>query len=215
MVNYNLIEAKERTLDYLRYPIPRTPVSIVEYLKKEVDDFYPKTSKYRVVEKLRNKVLKDLLENNVIVRYTREDEIWEAARTLLNKRYEQEGKPKPRKLKELYQINFFYLSSEAQIYNLPVFKDVNISLTAIFYRFLEEKRVENFFWNILNLFYSYSVDENKGKIRLKIHSKEFSDKESRILERSLNHLDEFEYIFKEFPFKPDPEEAIKFLDKIK
>jgi len=214
MVNYNIMEAREETLNYLRYPIPRTPVSIVEYLKKEVNDFYPKTNKYRVVEKLRNKILDDLLKKNVIVRYTKEDEVWEVARKILNKKYESEGRSKPRKLKELYQINFFYLSPETQIYNLPVMKDINLNLTAMFYSFLEKKELENFFWNILNLFYCYSVDKNKGKIRVKIHSRKFNEKESRLLEKALNHTDEFEKIFKTFPLSPNLEEALRFIEKL-
>ncbi len=211
MVNYNINKAKKETLNYLRYPVPRTPVSIVRKLKEEVPDFYPNTNPYRVVNRIREKVLKDLLEKNLIVKYTEEDEIWDSARELLKKEYEKERKRKPRNLKELYQINFFYLSEESQFYNLPVLKDVNLNLTAMFYRFLEEKEIKNFFWKILNLFYCYNNEKNKGKIRVKIHSKGFNEKESKLLERALEYSDEVEPILEDFPFDSNIDEAVKFI----
>jgi len=214
MVNYNTMKARKETLNYLRHPVPRTPISIVRHLKSELEDFYPNTNGYRVVSRLKETVIEDLLDKNVVIKYTEEDDVWRTARELLNKEYESMNKSKPRKLTDLYQINFFYLSPETQIYNLPVLKDINLNLTAMFYRFLENKKVKNYFWNVLNLFYCYYNDENRGKIRVKIHGRQFSEKESRILDRALNHAEEFEELFEGFPFQPDPEEAIIFLERL-
>lgn len=214
MVYFDKSIAKEKTLDYLRYPVPRTPISIVRHLKKEVDNFYPKTNGYRVVKKLREEVLNDLINQGLILKYKEGDREWGTAKELIKREYEASSKTKPRKLKEVYQINFFYLSKDNLTYKLPVIKDVNIELTALLYRFMEEKEVKNFSLKLLNLFHCYDKEEYKGRIRMKIHGKRFNEKESRLLDRSLDHTSEIRKVLNELPFKPDISEAESFLDEL-
>lgn len=214
MVHFDKEDAKGKVLEYLRYPVPRTPISIARYLKEEIDNFYPNTEDYRAVKKLKKHVLKDLEQKNLIVKYEENDSNWENARELLKRHYDSTGRSKPRKLSELYQINFFYLGNDARIYQLPVIKEINLDIVALMYRFVEERDEENFFWNILNLFYCYSKDEYKGKIRVKVHGPLFEEKESRILERLLDYTENMEGILDKIPFKPDIDRALEFLESI-
>ncbi len=214
MVYFNKEEAKEKTLEYLRYPVPRTPISTTRYLKKELEDFYPNTEDYRATKKLKKHIIKDLEKRNLLVKYTKEDGNWERARELLRRHYESIDRPKPRKLTELYQINFFYLGKDSYIRKLPVLEEINLETVALMYRFIENKENQNYFWNILNLFYSYLQEEYKGKIRVKIHGSRFAEEESRALDRLLEHTDEMKDILNKLPFKPDIEKALKFIESI-
>lgn len=213
MVYFSINEAKEKTLDFLRYPIPRTPIAITRYLKKELKNYYPNTKDYRTIKSLKENVLNELIENKLIVKYTEEDENWETARELIKRHCESTGKPKPRKLKELYQINLFYLGKDTEIYKLPVIKEVNVEIVALLYRFVEEEK-EFFFWNLLNLFYCYSKDEYKGKIRVKIHGRNFDEVESRALDRLLDYTEDMKNLLENIPFDPNIEKAIQFLDEL-
>lgn len=214
MVYFNKERVKEETLDYLRYPVPRTPISITRYLKKELDDFYPNTKDYRATKKLKKHILKELKEKNLILKYTENSVSWDSARELLRRHYDSINRTKPRKLTSLYQINFFYLGKDAEVYKLPVLKDVNLETVALMYRFTEEKETENYFWNILNLFYCYSRDEYKGRIRVKIHGSLFSEEESRTLERLLDHTEDMEEVLGRLPFEPSMENAMNFIESL-
>lgn len=214
MVYFDRSRAREEALNYLQYPIPRTPVDIVRHLKEKLDNFYPNTNEYRVVKKLRENILNELVKNNIVIKYTQTDEEWPQARELLRKEYERSNRSKPRKLKSLYQINFLYLGRERIMRNLPKLKDVNLELTAMFYRFTQEKEIENYSLNLLNLFYCYDEEEYKGEIRMKVHGRQFTEKESRLLDRSLKHTDKFNRVFDELPFQPDIEKAVTFLEKL-
>lgn len=214
MVYFNKEKAKKETLKYLRYPVPRTPISITRHLKKELDNFYPNTKDYRATEKLKKHILKELEEKNLIIKYTEQSENWETARELLRRHYESQDKPKPRKLSELYQINFFHLGKDTHVYKLPVIEQVNLETVALMYRFTEEKENKNYFWNILNLFYCYSKDEYKGKIRVKIHGSLFTEEESTALDRLLNHTENLEKVLNKLPFKPNIDKAIEFIETL-
>lgn len=214
MVYFNKEKAKEKTLNYLRYPIPRTPVSVTRHLKKELKNFYPKTEDYRATKKTKKHILKPLNNKNLIIRYTDKEESWKDARELLKKHREARNKPKPRKLNELYQINFFYLGKDTYIYKLPKLKEINLEIVALLYNITQGEQNKNFFWNILNLFHCYSNEKYKGKIRVKIYGSQFTDKESKTLDKLLEYHNEMEKVLNKLPFKPDIERCQEFLEKL-
>lgn len=214
MVYFNIYKAKKETIKFLRYPIPRTPIEISRHLKENLENFYPKTKDYRTIKSLKENVLNELIDRKLVVRYTEKDENWKIARKLINRHRENKGKPKPRKLTELYQINFFYIGKDTEIHKLPVIKEVNLELVALLYRFIEKEKNQPLFWNLLNLFYCYSKDEYKGKIRVKIHGRNFNENESKSLDRLLDHTEDLSKILDKIPFKPDIKKATTFLKKL-
>jgi hypothetical protein len=209
MVNYNKFEVNQKIIEFCRFPIPRTPIEIVKFLKKEVKDFYPKSRPDLVVSFLRRNHLEELVAKNILVQYSKGEQNWESIRQLMKHFLKNQNLTTPRKVSSLYQINFLYLQHTPHIYKLPVLKDVNLDLITLFYPLIKDKKIDNFFWAVLNFLYACDVERDKLKIEL--YRLNFNEKERNLLENFMKYSSDFKPFFQSFPFKPDVDKAIDFL----
>jgi hypothetical protein len=209
MVNYNEFEANQKIIEFCRFPIPRTATEIVRFLKKEVKDFYPKSRPDLIVRFLRQNHLEELVAKNILIEYSKEDQTWESMRKLMTHFFKNQNLTAPRKVSALYQINFLYLQHTPHIYKLPILKDINLDLITLFYPMIKDKKIDNFFWTVLNFIYSCELERDKMKIEL--YRLNFSEKERGLLENFMNYSAEFKSFFQSFPFKPDADKAIEML----
>jgi len=198
-------------LDFCRFPVPRTPSGIILFLKSKRDDVYKNTPPSRAAALLRDRILDPLVTKNILVCYTPDSTQWPEARELLRQYCKSQGISPPRKLNELYQANFFYLSGDVTVL-LPPFPDINLDLTAMFSRFTSGNNMPDFTWQLLNLFQSYA--QNRDQIKMAMHRIEFDERELDVLERALNHHTALQPFFDSFPFRPDAEKAAAFLRRI-
>ena len=150
MTNYNKFETGQKIIEFCRFPIPRTPTEIVNHLKKEVKDFYPKSRSNIVVRFLKQNHLEELVAKNILVEYFPSDSTWTSTRQLMKHFFKNQNLTVPRKVSALYQINFLYLQHTPHIYKLPVLRDINLDLITLFYPMIKDKKVDNFFWAVLN-----------------------------------------------------------------
>ena len=213
MVSYFKDKINEEIIEFCRFPIPRTPIQIINHLKKSDSKFYQKTEASRVVSFLREKYLKNLEYNGILIKYNLDSKQWKRARYMVKYHYSKSPEKSPRKLTELYQINFLYLKGNPEIGKLPAFSDINLDLVVLFYNFLNVSDIKFYTYELLNLFYSYSIPEHRDKIRIQLYQLNFSEREQNILERALDYHPDFKEFFDELPFRPDPDRAIQLLTK--
>jgi hypothetical protein len=209
MVNYNEFEVNQKIIEFCRFPIPRTASEIIKFLKKEVKNYYPKSRPDLIVSFLRKNHLDELVAKNILVEYSIKDPNWKNTRALMKHFYTNQGITPPRKVSSLYQINFLYLQHTPNIYHLPVFKDINLELITLFYPLIKDKKIPNFFWEVLNFLLSY--EKERDKIKIAMHQLNFSEKERDLLEKFAGYSGEFNSLFQTFPFKPDSDKAIEFM----
>lgn len=214
MVAYDLNQVENAVLDICRFPIPRTPIEIAKTLKKTVPSFYPRTDAARTVATLRANTLKPLEEKGLIVRYAPKLPQWARARRMLSYHHSKVPGKSPRKVAELYQINFLFLGKDSQIQRLPSLPEINLDLVILFYNFSELMRLPFYTWELINLFYSFSFPEHRDKIRIKLHQLNFTDRERSTLEKALEYYPEFSDYLGKFPFRPDPGRALQLLEKL-
>lgn len=209
MASYNKFETNQKIIEFCRFPIPRTPYETIRFLKKEVKNFYPKSRPDLVVNFLRRNHLEELVAKNILVEYSPKEPNWKNIRSLMKYFYKNQNMIPPRKVSSLYQINFLYLQHTPHIYKLPVFKDINLDLITLFYPLSQGKKIQNFFWEILN--FVYSAEKERDKIKIELYKLNFSEKERDLLEKFINYSPEFNLFFQSFPFKPDSDKALEFL----
>ena len=209
MKKYNKFEANQKIIEFLRFPIPKTPTEITNHLKKEVENFYPKSRSDLVIGFLRRNHLDELLAKNIIVEYTGDETNWKSIRTLMKRYYNGQKAAPPRKVSSLFQINFLYLQHTPHIYKLPILKEINIDLTSLFYPLVQDRKIPNFFWEVLNLL--YANEQDRDKIKIGMYQLNFTEKEQLLLERFLGHSSDFNTFFQTFPFKPDTDKALELL----
>jgi len=209
MTMYQKFAASEKIIEFCRFPIPRTPIEIIKVLKKEVQNYYPKSRPDVIMPFLRKNHLEELIAKNILVQYSINDSNWKNIRAVMKHFYTNQNITLPRKISSLYQVNFLYLQHTPHIYKLPVLKDINFDLIAIFYPFIKDKKIDNFFWAVLNFLYSCELERDKMKIEL--YRLNFSEKERGLLENFMNYSVEFKPFFQSFPFKPDSDKAIEML----
>jgi len=206
---YNKFTANEKIIKFCRFPIPRTAIEVVKFLKNEVENFYPKSRPDLVIGFLRRNHFEELVAKNIIIEYSKNDLEWENIRAVMKHFLKNQGIAPPRKIFHLYQVNFLYLQHTPHIYKLPVLKDINFDLITLFFPLIKDKKIDNFFWNVLNLLYSCELERDKLKIEL--YRLNFSEKERDLLEKFMNYSAEFKTFFQSFPFKPDSDKAIEML----
>jgi len=209
MTTYNKFETSQKIIEFCRFPIPRTPLEIVNHLKKEVKDFYPKSRPDLVVRFLRQNHLEELVAKNILVEYSIDDAIWKNIRVMMKHFHTSQNVAPPRKVSSLYQINFLYLQHTPHIYKLPVLKDINLDLITLFFPMIKDKKIDNFFWTVLNFLYSCELERDKMKIEL--YRLNFNEKERGLLENFMKYSSEFKFFFQSFPFKPDADKAVELL----
>jgi hypothetical protein len=209
MTTYNKFAASEKIIEFCRFPIPRPPIEIIKFLKKEVQNYYPKSRPDVIMPFLRKNHLEELIAKNILVQYSINDSNWKNIRAVMKHFYTNQNITLPRKISSLYQINFLYLQHTPHIYKLPILKDINFDLIAIFYPLIKDKKIDNFFWAMLNFLYSCELERDKMKIEL--YKLNFSEKERGLLENFMNYSTEFKSFFQSFPFKPDADKAIEML----
>lgn len=214
MVQYNLSNIEQKTIEFCRYPVPRTPIDIVRYLKMKDSNFYQKTPSEQVVKFLRRGVLDKLVEKNLLVKYNQNHKDWERARKLLSYYFSRQEGKQPRKVAELYQVNFLYLGNDSLVFNLPSFSEINLDATTLLYNLTKGKNYENFFLNFINLILCYKSIVLRDDLRMLIYRIDFSDNERKFLEKVLDVTStdkSMNSFFALFPFQPDAEKAKRFL----
>lgn len=209
MTTYNKFEANQKIIEFCRFPIPRTPSEIIKFLKKEVKNFYPKSRPDLVVSFLKKNHLNELTTKNILVEYSIQDAHWKKTRAVMKHFHKSQATTVPRKVSSLHQTNFLYLQHTPHIYKLPVLREINLDLITLFYPLVRDKKIDNFFWGVLNFLYSCELERDKMKIEL--YKLDFSEKERGLLENFMNYSPEFNHFFKTFPFKPDSDKALEFL----
>jgi hypothetical protein len=215
MVWFDVNQAKEATLDYCRNPIPKTPSDITKQLQKKVAGFYKKSNPMKVVLFTRKYVLNPLVADGFLVRYTSlEGDAWYKSRGLLVDFSKKRKLPVPRKINELYQINFLYLVEGSP--QLPLPKrlpkpdaELNLDLVVLLQRF---DKPPNYLWAMLNFFLSCSKKEDKERLRLYVYSLGLDEEMLDVFEKLFDYTDEYK-IYR-FPFKPDIEESEEFIGKL-
>jgi len=218
MSNYNKNKILNEIIEFCRFPVPKTAIDIVRFIKYNNSNFYAKTPDKLVVKFLRKNFLDYLVEKGILVKYSPDFDYWAKVRKFLSF-YESKNKNKvTRKVNELYQINFFYFKNNSFLFKLPVLKEVNLDLVVLFYNLLKNiksEEFENFSFELINLLMIYRNEKFRDKLRLKIYDLNLEDKEinsfEKIFEYSL-YMNEF---FNKIPFKPYYEKGINFLEKLK
>ncbi len=209
MTNYNRFETNQKIIEFCRFPIPRTSTELVNHLKKEVQDFYPKSRPDLVVKFLKRNHIEELVAKNILVEYSQSDSSWKSTRQLMKHFFKNQNLTAPRKIPSLFQINFLYLQHTPHIYKLPILREINLDLITLFYPIIKDKKIDNFFWNVLN--FLYSCESERDKLKIELYRLNFSEKERDLLEKFMNYSSEFKTFFQSFPFKPDADKAIDFL----
>jgi hypothetical protein len=209
MANYNEFEANQKIIAFCRFPIPKSPMEIVRFLKKEMASFYPKSRPDLVVAFLKRNHLEELVARNLLVEYSMKDPGWSNIRAVMKHFYTGQNLTPPRKVSSLYQINFLYLQHTPHIYKLPVFKDINLDLITLFYPLIKDRKIDNFFWEILN--FIYSCEKERDKMKIALYQLNFSERERELLEKFMSYSPEFSQFFESFPFKPDSDRAVELL----
>ena len=209
MVNYNEFEVNQKIIAFCRFPIPKSPIEIVRFLKKEVKNFYPKSRPDLVVAFLKRNHLEELVARNILVEYSLKDPSWPNTRAIMKHFYTSQNQSVPRRVSSLYQVNFLYLQHTPHIYKLPVLKEINQELITLFFPLIKDKKIDDFFWETLNFLLAY--DKERDKMKIALYKLNFSEKERTLLEQFTNYAPEFSTFFKSFPFKPDSDKAIELL----
>lgn len=213
MSNYNKGLAKQRILEFCRFPVPRSRSEISNYLKLSVPGFYPKSNSHRVSLFIED-LIQDLANSGLIVDYTPNDSTWKNTRKLVSHYFNQNKRHSPRKLSKLYQTNIFCLAGSQYFSILPVIKDINLDLVALWYNFTKDKETEpqfeNFFMQMLNLAYCCSFPEIKSKFRIEIYQLDFTERERGLLERIFDYSEKITSKFN-IPFSPNAAAALEFL----
>jgi hypothetical protein len=212
MTTYNKFEVNQKIIEFCRFPIPHSPLEIVRFLKKEVKNFYPKSRPDLIVGFLRKNHLDELVAKNILVEYSLKDPNWKNTRALMKHFYTNQNLTPPRKVSALYQINFLYLQHTPHIYQLPVFKDINLDLITLFYPLSNGKKIQNFLWEILN--FICSCEKERDRMKIELYKLNFSDKERELLEGFMKYSPEFNSFFESFPFKPDSDRAVELLKQL-
>ncbi|MCD4740685.1 hypothetical protein K8R43_05880 [archaeon] len=208
-MRFNKEKAKKETIKHCRHQIPRSSISIARQLKKKVAGFYPNSPPKKITPLMKKNILGPLEEDGFLIKYTPEKTSWKKARLLLTL-YHEKGKPKPRKITELYQTNFLYLEDTVfpLIKNLPKPEpELNLDLVVLLSKF---KKTETYTWDLLNLLLAASKEEDQ--LRIYLYKLPIDYNKIEILERILEYGKEYTHI--QFPFKPDQENAKNFLRKI-
>jgi len=209
MVNYNEFEVNQKIIAFCRFPIPKSPIEIVRFLKKEVKNFYPKSRPDLVVAFLKRNHLEELVARNILVEYSLKDPSWPNTRAVMKHFYTSQNQSVPRRVSSLYQVNFLYLQHTPHIYKLPVLREINQELITLFFPLIKDKKIDDFFWETLNFLLAY--DKERDKMKIALYKLNFSEKERTLLEQFTNYAPEFSTFFKSFPFKPDSDKAIELL----
>ena len=209
MVNYNEYEVNQKIIAFCRFPIPKSPIEIVRFLKKEVKNFYPKSRPDLIVAFLKRNHLEELVARNILVEYSLKDPSWPNTRAIMKHFYTSQNQSVPRRVSSLYQVNFLYLQHTPHIYKLPVLKEINQELITLFFPLIKDKKIDDFFWETLNFLLAY--DKERDKMKIALYKLNFSEKERTLLEQFTNYAPEFSTFFKSFPFKPDSDKAIELL----
>ncbi len=211
MPHYNKEFIEREIINFCRFPVPRSPIEIVRYLKAKDLNFYKKTPNPQIVKFLRKDMLDNLVKKGILVKYDEKSLNWIKARKLLSY-YESRNKDKAsRKLTELYQINFFYLADSPLVLNIPILLDINLDIVALLYNLTRNKHFDNFFFELVNLLYCYDNLKIRDKIRIELYNLSFNEKEIGCFEKLFEYTNLMQEFFNLIPFNPNLQKALDFL----
>jgi hypothetical protein len=214
VVRYNKSKIESEVLNFCKFPVPRTSVEIVRYLKARDLSFYPKTEASQVVKFLKRDILDDLVDSGLILRYNSKQPQFERARKLLAYYYSKQPNVSPRKVQLLYQANFLNLGEDNFFKTLPTFPEINLDVTALLYNLTKDKSFENFSFELINLIYCYLDPDNKDKIRLSLYTLDFTERERELIEKILEYNNIMQEFCNSIPMKPDVDRALDFLKSL-
>lgn len=191
---------------FCSFPVPRTRSEIAAHL---VSVGQYKSRSDRVAD-LIAPLLDEACGRGILVAFSPEGTGWNNARQVVKDFAKRRAKKTPRKLSRLYQTNFLCLAETPGLAEFPTMPDLNVELVTFLYRFVREKPVPGFFWNLLNLFLAYSAF--RDRIRLKVHALRLAEGDEEALLRALEQSFRLKNLLEQLPFLPNVEKAEGFLD---
>ncbi len=210
------LEIEQKIVEFCSNPIPRTPIEIVRYLKALYPEFYPKTPDKLVVKFLRKKFLEKLCKKQFIVKYLHRDLLFNKSRKLLSYYLKKANvKKKPRKLTELYQVNFFYLKPSKILLKFPAIPEINLDAVTIMHKWFRQTKTENFGLELANLLMCYESPSLRDEIRIKLYSLPFKEYDKELFEKLLEVIisnEEVRKLLDSIPFSPNLDKALDFLE---
>jgi hypothetical protein len=207
MPSFDVKAAQAEALAFCKSVTPRTGAQIALHLKKRLPDFYPGSPHEKVVGLMKASVLQPLVENGLVVEYSRQDGAWPDARKAANLVLAGEDKPRPRNVAVLYQANFLAFGPDPPE-RLPVMgKDSNLWLAARLARF---RKPQGYSWGLLNLLSCAKDRQMKNHLRLFLYSLPLGHGEIEQLEELLERGNELP----QEATRSDLEKAKKFLVEI-
>ena len=210
MPHYSVSQAKEKAIGFCKSAIPKNRTEIVNYLRKEIEGFYPKSHPSHIIKYVERDVLLPLEEDGFLVSYIPGEAAWKKAGELVRHESKRRGVGGRGKINKLYQTNFLYWGRPGQlptIYRLPKpKKEMNLDLAVFLHRF---HKPPNYTWEMINLLMSASVKKQRDDLRIHLYVLPFDYNEVELLERVLEFGEDFKNL--NFPFRANIDEAKGFL----
>lgn len=206
MVRYNLEEARSACLEFCSGP-PKTISQIALHLQSTVQGFYPTTKPHRVGYRLKEHLLKQLVEQGLLVAYSFSDPNWAEVRAYVK----MKKGIKARKLTKAYQTSFLHVKQgmappAALLKQVP--KKENLELTALLSALPEINT-----WKLINFLLCAREKNLKQILRIYLYVVKLPEAKAELFERLLDLGEKLIDI--ELVLKPDVDAAKKLIERMK